>query len=84
MQTTMAKLARAELFAPDEIACGHLMNRAVRRAYLMGEAPLTGTNFDHRGKWMQERTKHFAALFGIDLLSHPTIEQLHSIHGNCS
>lgn len=66
----MAKLARAELFAPDEIACVHVMNRAVRRACLMGEDPLTGLNFDHRRKWMEERLKHFAALFGIDLLAY--------------
>ena len=65
----MAKLARAELFAPDEIACVHVMNRAVRRAYLMGDDPVSEKNFDHRREWMEQRLKHFAALFGIDLLA---------------
>ncbi|MEM7478319.1 MAG: hypothetical protein AAF483_25330 [Planctomycetota bacterium] len=66
----MAKLARAELFSSDEIACVHVMNRAVRRAYLMGDDPVSGKNFDHRRKWMDDRLKHFARLFGIDLLAY--------------
>ena len=35
----------------------------------MGDDPLTGKNFDHRRKWMEQRLKHFASLFGIDLLA---------------
>ncbi|MEM7476759.1 MAG: hypothetical protein AAF483_17385 [Planctomycetota bacterium] len=66
----MAKLARAELFSSDEVACVHVMNRAVRRAYLMGDDPVSGKNFDHRRKWMEDRLKHFAANFGMDLLAH--------------
>jgi hypothetical protein len=31
-----------EIFAPDEIAIVHVMNRTVRRCFLMGEDPLTG------------------------------------------
>ena len=38
----MAKLAREELFSPDEIACVHVMNRAVRQCFLMGDDPVTG------------------------------------------
>ena len=65
----MAKLARVELFSSDEVACVHVMNRAVRRAYLMGNDPVSGKNFDHRRKWMEDRLMHFAGLFGIDLLA---------------
>ena len=44
----MARLARAALFAPDEIAIVHVVNRVVRRCFLLGDDPLTGRNCDHR------------------------------------
>ena len=64
----MARLARVEVFAPDEIAILHVLNRTVRRCFLMGDDPLTGKNFDHRKVWMEEELQHLAAHFGIDLL----------------
>jgi hypothetical protein len=64
----MAQLARAELFSPDEMVCVHVMNRAVRRCFLMGSDPLTGKNFDHRKLWMERKLQQQAAHFGIDLL----------------
>ncbi|MFK7735261.1 MAG: hypothetical protein AB8B50_04485 [Pirellulaceae bacterium] len=35
----MAQRAGVELFSPDEVACVHVMNRAVRRCFLMGDDP---------------------------------------------
>jgi hypothetical protein len=64
----VAQLAREELFSPDEIACVHVMNRAVRRCFLMGDDPVSGKNFDHRKFWMQRKLQQLAAYFGIDLL----------------
>ncbi len=64
----MARLARVEVFSPDEIAIVHVLNRTVRRCFLMGDDPLTGQNFDHRKVWMEEELQHLAAHFGIDLL----------------
>ena len=64
----MAKLAREELFSPEEIACVHVMNRAVRRCFLMGDDPVTGKNFDHRKHWLERKLEQHAAHFGIDLL----------------
>ena len=46
----MARLARAEVFAPDEVAIVHVMNRVVRRCFLLGTDCVTGKNYDHRGK----------------------------------
>lgn len=66
--TGMAQLARVELFSPDEIACVHVMNRAVRRCFLMGDDPVSGKNFNHRKGWMQTKLVQHAAYFGIDLL----------------
>ena len=44
----MARMARAEVFAPDEVAVVHVMNRVVRRCYLLGDDSVSGKNYDHR------------------------------------
>ena len=44
----MARMARAEVFAPDEVAVVHVMNRVVRHCYLLGDDPVSGKNYDHR------------------------------------
>ena len=64
----MVDIAREEVFSPDEIACVHVMNRAVRRCFLLGDDPITGKNFDHRKVWMEKKLEVHAANFGIDLL----------------
>jgi REP element-mobilizing transposase RayT len=66
----MAKLAREELSSPDEIACVHVMNRAVRRCFLLGEDPVTGKNFDHRKLRLEKKLERHAVCFGIDLLGY--------------
>ncbi|HEY0981525.1 transposase [Schlesneria sp.] len=64
----MARLARAEVFSPDEVAIVHVMNRVVRRCFLLGTDSLTGKNYDHRKGWIEDLLKRYAACFGIDLL----------------
>ena len=64
----MARLAREEVFAPDEVAVVHVMNRVVRRCFLFGTDSLTGKNYDHRKTWIEDLFQHFAGCFGIDLL----------------
>ena len=64
----MARLARVEVFAADEIAIVHVMNRTVRRCFLLGDDPFSGKNFDHRKLWLDEQLIHQARHFGIDLL----------------
>ncbi|EMI16727.1 hypothetical protein RMSM_06352, partial [Rhodopirellula maiorica SM1] len=34
----------------------------------MGDDPITGKNFDHRKKWIEQHLMQFAGAFGIDLL----------------
>ena len=65
----MARISRADVFRPDEIAIVHVMNRTVRRCFLMGNDPLTGKNYDHRKVWMEQELERLAACFGIDLLA---------------
>ena len=64
----MARFARVEIFAADEIAIVHVMNRTVRRCFLLGNDPLTGKNFDHRKDWMETELERLAQNMGIDLL----------------
>ena len=42
----MSRLARAEVFGPDEVAIVHVINRVVRRCFLLGDDPVTGKSFD--------------------------------------
>lgn len=64
----MTRVARVEIFRPDEIAIVHVMNRTVRRCFLLGDDPLTGKNYDHRKEWLEVELHRLAAQFGIDLL----------------
>ena len=43
----MPRLARVEVFASDEVAIVHVLNRTVRRCVLLGNNPVSGKNFDH-------------------------------------
>ncbi|QDV26582.1 hypothetical protein [Aureliella helgolandensis] len=65
----MARTKRSEVFAADEIAVVHVMNRVVRRCFLMGEDPVSGKNFDHRKRWIEAELVRSAASFGIDLIA---------------
>src|SRR5471030_272778 len=64
----VARLPRMELFSASEVAVVHVMNRVVRRCFLLGDDPLTGKNYDHRKVWVEDQLRLLAAHFGIDLL----------------
>ena len=64
----MARLARAEVFDPSEVAVLHLCARVVRRCFLFGVDPVTGKNHDHRKVWIEDQLKMLASALGIDLL----------------
>ena len=64
----MARLARVEVFASDEVAIVHVLNRTVRHCFLLGNDPVSGKNFDHRKQWMESKLQHLAMHMGIDLL----------------
>ena len=64
----MVRIARVEVFAADEVAIVHLMNRTVRRCFLLGDDRFSGKNYDHRKVWIDEQLVQQARYFGIDLL----------------
>lgn len=65
----MARVARSEVFASDEIAIVHVMNRVVRRCFLLGDDEISGKNYDHRKVWIEELFQQFASCFGVDLIA---------------
>jgi hypothetical protein len=65
----MVRKGRGEVVDPTEIQVFHVLNRTVRRCWLFGDDPLTGINYDHRKGWIEDKLRHFAAFFGIDLLA---------------
>ena len=65
----MARLSRVEVFSASEVAIVHVLNRVVRRCFLLGDDPVSGKNYDHRKEWIEELLKRFSACFGIDLLA---------------
>jgi len=64
----MARMSRAEVFDPNEVAVAHVFSRTVRRCFLMGDDPISGKDFDHRKRWIEQYLQQIAADFGIDLL----------------
>ena len=65
----MARLARSDHFAPDEIAIVHVYNRVVRKSYLLGDDPVTGKNYNYRKGWIEELIKNQARFFAVDILT---------------
>ena len=60
----MARLARAEIFDPKEVAILHICARVVRRCFLLGFDFVSGENFDHRKIWIEDQLKLLAAKMG--------------------
>lgn len=70
----MARIARSEVFRPEEVATVHVTNRCVRGLFLMGKDAASGRDYSHRRNWfaleLERSTNHFA----IDLLEHSIMD----------
>ena len=56
----MARTNRRDVLAEGEIQVVHCINRCVRRAYLCGQDPLTGTDYEHRRELIRQRMEYLA------------------------
>ena len=48
----------------------HCISRCVRRAYLCGDDPVSGKNFDHRKQWLVTHIKQLAAQFSVEICAY--------------
>ena len=66
----MARTNRRDVLADGEIQVVHCINRCVRRAYLCGPDPLTGTDYEHRRELIRQRMEFLAGIMGIQVLGY--------------
>lgn len=59
--------ARREIVRPGQIAVYHTWSRCVQRAFLCGEDPVTGNNFDHRRLWIKTLLEYQASVFAVEV-----------------
>ncbi len=48
----------------------HCVARCVRRAWLCGDDPYSGENYDHRRQWVEDRIGFLADLFAVSIMSY--------------
>ena len=63
-------VARGEVVDDQNIGIYHCWVRCVRRAFLCGQDPYTGQDFEHRKDWVRERLQLLAGVFGIEILTY--------------
>ncbi len=64
----MARTSRRDVLADGKIQVVHCINRCVRRAFLCGKEPLSGTDYEHRRELIRERMEFLAGVMGIEFL----------------
>ncbi|MFK7864872.1 MAG: transposase [Pseudohongiellaceae bacterium] len=62
--------ARYQQISIEDTPYYHCISRCVRRAYLCGNDPVTGKNFDHRKAWLVTRIKELSSQFAVDICAY--------------
>lgn len=63
----MPGYARKEIVREGEVGIYHCVSRCVRRAFLCGQDPVSGNDYEHRKEWLQSRLEELAGIFGIEV-----------------
>ena len=61
---------RSQLIDPTVSGTYHCVSRCVRQAFLCGQDPVSGRNFDHRKGWMEDRLLFLAEVFSASVLAY--------------
>ena len=59
--------ARSLLVPANAHGVYHCVSRCVRRAWLCGQDPLTGTDHEHRRQWVEDRLAQLAELYAVSI-----------------
>jgi REP element-mobilizing transposase RayT len=62
--------ARSILVDPDTPGFYHCISRCVRRAWLCGVDPYSGTSYEHRRDWVEERLLALAEIFAVGIYAY--------------
>ena len=54
---------RCDLIDESSVGVHHCTNRCVRQAFLCGDDPVSGQNYDHRKGWIQSRLEFLAGIY---------------------
>ena len=63
-------IARMHLVDAHTAVTYHVVSRCVRRAWLCGRDPVTGSDFSHRKRWIEERIVALAAQFAVAIYAY--------------
>ena len=66
----MPACPRSDVVCVGEVGVYHCWSRCVRRAFLCGQDPLTGKDYEYRREWIRDFEEFLAGLFGIEVGFH--------------
>ncbi len=66
----MPGCARSEIVEQGTVGVYHCWGRCVRRAWLCGIDPATGTDFEHGRNWIHQLQEQLAGLFAVEIEFH--------------
>jgi REP element-mobilizing transposase RayT len=79
----VARTARKKVFHSERIGIYHCTQRCVRRAFLCGQDPYDGRNYEHRRQWIRDLLEKLAGIFGFEFLTYSVMSNhLHVVVRN--
>jgi REP element-mobilizing transposase RayT len=76
-------IARSDIVNESTPGVYHCVARCVRRAFLCGQDPYSGRNYEHRKAWVRDRLRALAESFGLDVFAYAVMgNHLHVVVRN--